>query len=217
MEPSPIPGVGVCKLAGKSYQDDPGDDIRESIWASGRLSALQMFRVAAWKSARGLASLTLNTEDAIASRTAAAVNVITPWRETNVLRGEVDWDAWRNAAATAIGSKTDRTGLLGLEGFGYPMASAVLSFLVPAAFPVIDRWTVEAVYGASVAKRAGVWHRSRVYAHFARELVERQNYFGGVSNIHRVDQAVMKCAMACCHRERPCACYPYWPVDPPNV
>ena len=90
-------------MAGKSYQDEPGDDIRESIWESGRLSALQMFRGAAWKSARGLASLTLNTEEAIASRTAAAISAITPWRETNVLRGEVDWHAWRNAAATAIG------------------------------------------------------------------------------------------------------------------
>jgi hypothetical protein len=208
---------GCGELAGKRYQDEPGHDIREPIWERGRFSALEMFRVAAWKSARGLASLTLNTEDAIASRTAAAIRAITPLRETNVLEDQVDWHAWRNAAATAIGSKADRTGLLGLEGFGYPMASAFLSFLVPTAFPVIDRWTVEAVYGAGVAGRAGVWHRFRVYTHFTQELARRQNDFADAPNIHRVDQAVMNRAMACCHLERPCVCYPYWPVDPPKA
>jgi hypothetical protein len=207
---------GCADVAGKSYQDEPGDDLRESIWKCGRLSALQMFRVAAWKSAKGLGSLTLNTEEAIAARTAAAITAITPLRETNVLQGQIDWDAWRVAAATAIGSKPDRTGLLGLEGFGYPMASAFLSFLAPAAFPVIDRWTVEAVYGASVA-RTTVWHRSRVYTHFAKELVRRQNHFADAPNIHRIDQAVMDQAMACAHSERPCVCYPYWPIDPPNA
>lgn len=175
-----------------------------------------MFRVAAWKSARGLPSLTLNTEDAIATRTAAAISAIAPWRDSNVLKGEVDWCAWRNAAATAIGSKADRTGLLGLEGFGYPMASAFLSFLIPAAFPVIDRWTVEAVYGAAIVRKTGIWHRSRVYVHFAQELVERQDSFANAQNIHRVDQAVMNRAMACAHGERPCVCYPYWPVDLPK-
>ncbi|WP_156656010.1 hypothetical protein [Mycobacterium sp. 852002-51971_SCH5477799-a] len=204
-------------MAGKSYQEEPGDDIRESIWETGRLSALQMFRVAAWKSARGLPSLTLNTEDAIATRTAAAMSAIASWRDRNVLKEEVDWGVWRSAAATAIGSKADRTGLLGLEGFGYPMASAFLSFLVPTAFPVIDRWTVEAVYGANIVKKTGVWHRSRVYAHFAQELVERQDLFADAQNIHRVDQTVMNRAMACRHSERPCVCYPSWPVDPPKA
>jgi hypothetical protein len=203
-------------LAGKRYQDEPGDDIREAIWRRGRLTALEMFRVAAWKSAQGLASLTLNTEDAIASRTGAAIGAITPWRETNVLGDQVDWRDWRNGAASAIGSKADRTGLLGLEGFGYPMASAFLSFLIPKAFPVIDRWTVEAVYGAGVARRTGAWQQSRVYTHFAQELVQRQDDFADAPNIHRVDQAVMNRAMPCSHLGRPCVCYPYWPVDPPK-
>jgi hypothetical protein len=59
-------------LAGKSYQDEPGDDIRESIWESGRLSALQMFRVAAWKPAQELGYLTLNTSRSRPARAADA-------------------------------------------------------------------------------------------------------------------------------------------------
>lgn len=204
-------------LAVKSYQEEPGEDIRKSIWASGQWSALQMFRVAAWKSARGLAPLALNSEDAIASRSAAAISAIAPWREKDVLRAETDWEAWLKSAATAIGSKPDRTGLLGLEGFGYPMASAFLSFLLPAVFPVVDRWTIKAVYGADVARRAGVWHRSRVYASFAQELANRQNRFAVVHNIHRLDQAVMNAAIACRHHEHPCPCYPFWPIDLPHL
>ncbi|WP_310773394.1 hypothetical protein [Mycobacterium sp. Z3061] len=204
-------------MAGQSYQEEPGQDIRESIWERGQWSALQMFRVAAWKSARGLAPLSLNSEDAIASRSAAAISAIAPWRETDLLREQIDWDAWRECAATAIGSKPDRTGLLGLEGFGYPMASAFLSFLLPAVFPVVDRWTIEAVYGAEAAKKARLWHRSRVYAHFAQNLANRQNHFAGAPNIHRLDQAVMNLAMACRHHERPCRCYPFWPVELPDI
>jgi hypothetical protein len=128
----------------------------------------------------------------------------------------VDWEAWRDTAAAAIGSKRDQTGLLGLDGFGYPMASAFLSYLVPAAFPVIDRWTVKAVYGSSVAQSVGVWHRSVVYAHFSQQLVHRQDNFPDISNIHRLDQAVMSRAMGCTHREASCACFPYWPVAPPK-
>lgn len=202
---------------GKRYHDEPDDNFREQIWTRGHFSALELFRLAAWKSAQGLASLTLNTEEAIACRTSAAMEVIAPWRETDVLRSEVDWRAWSDTASTAIGSKREHTGLLGLEGFGYPMASAFLSYLVPAAFPVIDRWAVKAVYGSSVAQSAGVWHRWLVYAHFGQQLVNRQGDFPDAPNIHRVDQAVMNRAMNCSHRERPCACFPYWPVDPPKA
>lgn len=203
-------------MAGKRYQAEPDEDFRESVWESGHFSPLQMFRLAAWKSAMGLASLTLNSEDAIVCSTSAAITVIAPWRCTNVFSGEVDWDIWRDTIAAAIGSQRDRTGLLALEGFGYPMASAFLSFLAPGAFPVIDRWTVQAVYGAAVAKRTGVWQRSLVYTHFAKQLVSRRNNFPDVPNIHRLDQVVMNQAMSCGHMDRPCECFPSWPVKAPT-
>lgn len=202
-------------MAGKRYQDEPGEDFRECLWDNGHFTPLQMFRLAAWKSARGLASLTLNSEDAIVDTTAKAIAALADWRRVDVLSGEVDWTAWRETAANAIGSKPARTGLLSLEGVGFPMASAFVSYLAPAAFPVIDRWTVQAVYGAAVASRPTRWHSSRVYAHFAQQLVTRRADFPSAVNIHRLDQAVMNTAMACTHPERPCECFPSWPVELP--
>lgn len=203
-------------MAGKRYHVEPDDIFRQRIWARGQFSSHELFRLAAWKSAQGLASLTLNSEDAIFRRTSAAMEAIAPWREVDVLRTEVDWDAWLNTAAIAIGSKRKQTGLLGLEGIGYPMASAFLSYLIPVAFPVIDRWAVRAVYGSGVAKRHTVWHRSVVYAHFSQQLVDRQDDYPDASSIHRLDQAVMNRAMSCTHGGTSCACFPYWPVDPPE-
>jgi hypothetical protein len=202
-------------MAGKRYQAEPDDDFRKSLWDRGHFSPLQVFRLAAWKSAMGLASLTLNSEDAIVDTTRVAMTALADWRRVDAFSGEVDWTAWYETAATAIGSKTDRTGLLSLEGFGYPMASAFLSFLAPSAFPVIDRWTVDAVYGAPVAARPKLWHRSSVYAHFAEQLVTRREDFPNAMNIHRLDQAVMSKAMSCNHADRPCDCFPTWPVEVP--
>lgn len=202
-------------MSGKRYQAEPDDRFRKSLWDNGHFSPLEMFRLAAWKSAMGLASLTLNSEAAIVDTTRVAMGALADWRGVDVFSGEVDWTAWRETAATAIGSKTDRTGLLSLEGFGYPMASAFLSFLAPGAFPVIDRWTVDAVYGAPVARRPKLWHRSLVYAHFAEQLVTRREDFPNAMNIHRLDQAVMNKAMTCNHADRPCDCFPTWPVEVP--
>jgi hypothetical protein len=67
-------------MTSKRYQDEPDDDFRELVWDSGCFSPLQMFRLAAWKSAQGLASLTLNSEDAIVSTTGEAITAIVPWR-----------------------------------------------------------------------------------------------------------------------------------------
>lgn len=132
-----------------SYQHEPFH-LREAIWSRGYMTALQMLRIAAWKSARGLALLTLNDEDLIRLRTADAFDAIRPWRAADVLNAPVDWDAWREMVAHAVGSKQGQTGLLALEGVGYPMASAFLALLAPAAFPVIDRWAVHGVYGPTI-------------------------------------------------------------------
>lgn len=83
------------------------------------------------------------------------------------------------------------------------------------AFPVIDRWTVDAVYGAPVAASAKLWHRSSVYAHFAEQLVTRREDFPNAMNIHRLDQAGLSKAMSCNHADRPCDCFPTWPVEVP--
>lgn len=202
-------------MAGKSYQNKP-DDIREVVFQRGCFSALELFRVAAWKSARGLASLTLNSEDEIHHRSASALQAIEPWRQIDVLIGTVDWVAWRATVVSAVGSKPDKTGLLGLHGFGYPMASAFLAFLAPTAFPVIDRWTVKAVYGADFVAKVGQWHKSAAYTHFAQQLVNRRRDFPAAETIHQLDQTVMNLSMLCDHESRPCSCFPSWPVALPR-
>jgi hypothetical protein len=187
-----------------TYQTEPAA-LCELIWDQGSITALQMMRIAAWKSARGLASLTLNSEEAIRTWTESALSAIRPWRDADVLVQDVDWIAWREAAAMAIGSKRKGTGLLALDGFGYPMASAFLALLAPSAFPVIDRWTVKALYGAAT----GNFQRSLVYVHFAQTLASHAVRFPWARTIHQVDQAVMAAALGCAHDERPCECLPF--------
>jgi hypothetical protein len=77
--------------------------------------------------------------------------------------------------------------------------------------PVIDRWTVKAVYGTA----PGNFQRSRVYADFARHLVQHASHYSTAENIHQVDQEIMNAAMTCRH-EPPCDCLPFAPVAMPD-
>jgi len=100
---------------------------------------LELFRVAAWKTGQGLGSLTTNAEAEIQDRTRAAINAIAPWRgrRVGVLTSEAMWTDWRETARRAIGAKASKSGLLGLDGIGYPMATAILDVLDPGSGP---RW-----------------------------------------------------------------------------
>lgn len=192
------------------YQEEPAE-LRGPIWESGVIAPLQLMRIAAWKSARGLASLTLNREDEIKSRSADLLAAIEPFRDVDVIREQLDseeWERWRQAVATGVGSKQNGTGVLGLDGFGYPMASALLALLAPTAFPVIDRWTVKAVYGSA----SGNYQRSVVYADFTRHLVELASaHYPEAAHVHQVDQLIMNAAMDCKHDHHPCECLPFSP------
>lgn len=171
------------------YQSAPPISLRTEAFEAGKLSPLSLFRIAAWKSALGLASLTLNSEAEIAEWTAVAVGAVYPWRETDVLTEQTDWDAWQATVATAVGRAQPRTGLLALDGVGYPMATAVLAFLAPGAFPVIDRWTAKAVFG--VAKVDGKIAKAAVYRRFACRLAEVRTLYPDCQTIHQIDQAIM--------------------------
>lgn len=180
------------------------------------MSARQLFRIAAWKSAKGLAPLTLNTEDQIAERTRSAIEVIKPWRSANLLHPDHDfeWPNWTATAASAIGSKQQGSGLLGLDGVGYPMATALLAFLAPGAFPVMDIWTIRAIYGAKTTRK---YERAVAYTDFARQLVEvGSSLFPEEPDVHSIDIAVMNRSMACRHGNRPCPCFPDWPAPAPT-
>lgn len=143
------------------------------------------------------------------------------WRSTNILTQEIDWEAWKLAVANAIGSEPDGTGLLGLEGVGYPRATAFIAFLAPAAFPVIDKWTVKAIYGNQAYAKTSKWMRAAAYKHFASELVSNSSHFPSCSTVHDIDQKVMNTARRCerqyGHTSRPCTCYATnWPIPLPE-
>lgn len=182
--------AGVDDMSKPSYQQRPPDEMRESIWDQGWITPWQLFRIVAWKSAKGLAWLSLNDERQIIAATAAAVQTLAPWREVDVTGSGIDWRSWEAAARTAIGSKNARTGLLALDGVGYPVATAVLAFLAPAAFPVMDRWAVQGVFGKTVAKGTA-WHRGAAYRAYAEELATCPA-LAGFGNVHQRDQHVMQ-------------------------
>jgi hypothetical protein len=132
----------------KKYQVRPSE-IATSAWNRGYLKPLELLRIAAWKTGQGLGYLTVNTEHDIESRTRAAIGSIQHWKGRRVvgLTDQTLWDDWRETARRAIGVAATREGLLGLEGVGYPMATAILDILDPDVWPVIDQWAVRTVFG----------------------------------------------------------------------
>src|ERR1022692_2183125 len=116
----------------KKYQMRP-DDVADQAWDRGYLTPLELFRGGGLETGQGLGSLAVNTADEIEGRTGAAVECARPWRERPVDGpiGDAMWEGWRETARRAIGASAERSGLLGLEGVGYPMATAILDILDP--------------------------------------------------------------------------------------
>jgi hypothetical protein len=173
-----------------AFQREP-EELGDQIWLAGEITPLQFFRITAWKSAKGLAWLSLNSEEQLRTVSAAAVRAIEAWRTVDVLNDEVDWLRWRLDASSAVG-RAKSSGLLALHGVGYPVASAILSLLAPRAFPVVDRWTIGALY----EEFPRAWQTSHFYEHFTRRLVEIADHFPTCQTVHQVDQAVMNRAMS---------------------
>jgi len=106
------------------------------------------------------------------------------------------WDDWRETARCAIGGAADRSGLLGLEGVGYPMATAILDVLDPGVWPVMDRWAVMTVFGTRPDGHPWPgtrWHRASAYETYARHLVT----FGAAAwgpqlSVHQLDVQAME-------------------------
>lgn len=158
------------------------------------LTPLELFRVAAWKSAKSLAPLTLNTEADIAERTAHAMREITSLRGRVVvgLDDDATWAEWCDAARRAIGDASTGTGLLGLEGVGYPVATAILCALDPIVWPVMDRWAAQTVF----AGKKSDWKHAAAYAAYARHLATQGAFhWGDQRSIHELDLKAMNAAM----------------------
>jgi hypothetical protein len=184
----------------KRYQVRP-DYIANIAWERGYLNTLELFRIAAWKTGQGLGSLTLNSEEDIKDRTRSALECIRPWRGRNVvgLNDPVAWSEWRETARSAIGVQATNAGLLGLQGVGYPMASAILDILDPQVWPVIDKYGVRTVFGVrpdGSTWPSTRWQRAAVYEAYARHLANlgAASWDPGLS-IHKLDQEAMRASM----------------------
>lgn len=183
----------------KKYQRRPGE-VAVSAWSRGHLTPLELLRVAAWKTGQGLGSLTTNTEEAIRQRTSDALGAIRPWRGELVtnLTSQVPWADWREAARLAIGDATAGSGLLGLDGVGYPMATAILAILEPTAWPVMDRWATLTIFGRNSAGSPWPnrrWQHASAYEAYARHLATHGAMAWGPDlSVHQLDQKAMNLA-----------------------
>lgn len=201
-----------------AYQREP-EELRDQIWDAGQITPLQLFRIVAWKSAKGLAPVSLNSEKDIERWTSNALEATSSWRTTNVLTDEIHWNEWEHAAGTAIGASkqavgdSNKSGLLALDGVGYPVASAILALLLPKAFPVIDKWTILGVYGPGAKN----WKRKVVYRNFTERLVEVAHHFPDRTSIHEVDKAVMNTVIDCPNEEERWTCLPFDRITQPSA
>jgi len=175
------------------YQVEP-THIKKGIWERGHIEPWELLRICAWKSAQGLASLSMNDEELIRERTAAACVALEQLHDTDVLATEPDWPHWEDAVRTAVGSKDAATGLLGLSGVGYPVATAILCIMNPKAFPVLDRWAIVGTFGSDVLPLRK-YCTAAGYRSYAEALAGRADRRDGAS-IHELDQDAMHRAMA---------------------
>ena len=179
-----------------AYQTEPDANFSRAIWDRGHVTPLEFVRIAAWKSAKGLASLSLNSEQEFTTTTAAMLTSLSALQSSDACRDTIDWDAWQQVAATTIGSKRERTGLLGLHGVGYPMATAVVCIMLPKVFPVMDRWAITALTDRSFGESTR-WHRSAVYREYSELLADSTSaLFNGAGSIHERDIRLMELGMA---------------------
>lgn len=181
----------------KKYQRRPSE-VASAAWARGHMTPLELLRVAAWKTGQGLGSLTVNTEEEIKARTRAAIEAIGPWRgrQVSILTSDALWENWRKTAQRAIGAKVGKSGLLALEGVGYPMATAILDILDPGVWPVMDRWAVLTVFGPRpVGGPPPDWQHAAAYAAYTRHLVEQGTAAWGPGlSAHELDLKAMDLA-----------------------
>ncbi len=185
-------------MAGKSYQSPPSDEFVETIWSRGYLTGFELARIAAWKSAQSVASITVNSEEQIRDCTQKLLSRISEFRTVDVIGDEVDWAQWRECVGSAIGRKArPSSGLLQLQGIGYPMATAVLAVLAPTSFPVMDKWAIAEIFSVHPQEASKTkWHKAVNYVEYCRHLVDvMRPEFASHMNIHERDQAVMRAGM----------------------
>ncbi len=187
-----FPRPGDDMIPRPTYQQEP-IWLRDGIWASGHIEPWDLLRICAWKSAKGLAPLSLNSEEVILAATTNACTALEPLHDHDVLIDETDWSDWETRVKAAIGTE-DRTGLLALQGVGYPIATAILCILNPRAFPVLDKLAIRDLYGADARSMSYYAHGAR-YCRYTRDLIAHRRSDVHSRTIHSIDQALMRRAM----------------------
>lgn len=172
------------------YQQRPSE-LREMLWRQGHIDPLSLFRILAWKSAKGLAPATLNEPGRIEEVTRQVINFLRPYEIAT--RPPNDDEFWTATHDAMVGSD-GRSGLCGLDGLRIPTASAILSILNPSVWPVIDRWAYAALFEVTPqhASRLIQWFNG--YRKYVEALALLLPSHPGES-IHEIDQLAMNAGM----------------------
>jgi hypothetical protein len=186
------------------YQNEPSH-LREEILKRGHITPWELFKIVSWKSAKGVAWLSLNSEAEIVKFTREAVEDLTAWSWPYgaLIEGNMNyeaWTLWEEKVGQVIGADQKRsesgcaTGLLRLHGVGYPVATAILAFLKPEVFPVMDKWAVETIFGDGASRKR--WQHKAKYREYAQLLVNPQiEDLQEVATLRGRDQKAMQLAM----------------------
>lgn len=184
-------------MSNKKYHEPLSVSEVAEIWKNGFITGFQLVKIAAWKSAISAAGVSVNEETLIINRTRESIEAIRNFQELDISEnpGLLKDGTWTLAVRTAIGSKKSKTGLLGLEGVGYPMASAILCTLNPKVFPVLDQYAIAEVFGVSpYDAQKTKWHTADQYTQYAIRLIEDSS-LNSKTNIHQRDQSAMQRGM----------------------
>lgn len=186
------------------FQDEPEELVAE-IFSLGYITPWNLFKIVSWKSARGLAWLSLNTEEEIRFVTEELVDGLRQLPETaNVLSkpmNEEDWNEWQRLAGELVGAvgkkNVQPSGLLRLQGVGYPVATAILGLLQPNVFPVMDRWAVETIFGDGAGRKTWQWHTKAAYRRYTERLVNPEcEFLDEIKTLRKRDIAAMNASKA---------------------
>jgi hypothetical protein len=183
-----------------AYQSEP-IELRQIVIEQGYATPLQFMRIVAWKQAKGsLAYVTLNSEADIERWTHEAVTTGKNLIDIDVLTPPADfrWSDWEKATQTIIGINAyqaakhhcEPSGLLALHGVDYPVATAFLCILNPRAWPVMDKYSLQTVFGAGSPKHH---YRAAHYRTFTEHLAaEGRRHWNQPARIHDWDQSAMR-------------------------
>jgi hypothetical protein len=172
------------------YQERPSA-LRDKLWDQGHIDVLSLFRILAWKSAKGLASATTNEPGRIEELTRKALESLLPYKNVQSPPTNDDFLA---ATHEALVGPDGKSGLIRLDGLRIPTASAVLSILNPAAWPIIDRWAYSALLDVTPQRASQVIGWFKEYRTYSERLTLLLPRFPGLS-IHDLDQLAMNAGM----------------------